>query len=70
MLEEDGKRSIQIQLFRQPSAFGGMRYATLALLPRGQRMVVKRILKEGLSLDRNCKVLEVGLLPLWICILT
>ncbi len=62
VLEEEAKTAIELQLLKLPTAFGGMRYATLALLPDGNRMVVKRILKEGIKLERNRKVLEVGLL--------
>ena len=59
-LEHMSPGTLKLQLFKQPSSFGGMRYATLAMAADGEHMVVKRILKEGLSLDRNRRVLEVS----------
>ncbi|KAK9834648.1 hypothetical protein WJX74_006615 [Apatococcus lobatus] len=58
-VELTGSRKEQLRLFKKPCAFGGMRYATSAMLQNGDRMVVKRILKEGSSLQRNQRVLEV-----------
>ncbi|KAK9865009.1 hypothetical protein WJX84_003219 [Apatococcus fuscideae] len=57
-LERASASHLQLQLFKQPCAFGGMRYATFARMQDGTRLVAKRILKEGRNLERNRKVLE------------
>ena len=58
-LEFSGSKKEELRLFKKPCAFGGMRYATSAMLQNGDRMVVKRILKENSTLQRNQKILEV-----------
>ena len=60
-LELTGSSNVQLRLFNKPCAFGGMRYAISAMLQNGDRMVAKRILKEGSNLQRNQRVLEVCL---------